>query len=265
VERLGEILRTTRLEKSLTLEQVEKDTKIRKDFLEAMENEKWDIFPEYIYLKNFLRTYCRYLELDNREYLYFLIEDLKPKPRPQKLPEKIDLTTAPCRKTKVFFTIIAITILFFTSYIYKQYINPSLNIAEVTKIDENQKNLLQAEAEQFDLESEQSEKEQSESEEQEVIQSEQIQAINMFRLSLKCIDDRCWVEVKNSEGEHIYQGIIVKDEELSFNDLQKVTLKLGNAGQVQVNINDKNLGVLGEIGAVVVKTYGIENNVIKEL
>jgi transcriptional regulator with XRE-family HTH domain len=257
VEQLGEILKKTRLEKGLTLEQVEKDTKIRKEFLEAMENENWDYFSEYIYLKNFLRTYCRYLELDNSEYLYFLIENLKPKSRPQKLPEKIDLTTAPCHKTKVFFAIFAILILFFTSYIYKQYITSSLNVAEVPKFDET--------SEQHELKFEQSEQEQSESGEQEVIQSEQIRDINMFRLSLKCIDDRCWVEVKNSEDESLYRGMMVKDEEISFNDLQKVTLKLGNAGQVQVTINDKNLGVLGKIGAVVVKTYGVENNVIKEL
>ncbi|HHY05393.1 MAG TPA: helix-turn-helix domain-containing protein [Clostridia bacterium] len=251
MERLGDILKTARLEKKLTLEQVEKDTNIRQEFIEAMEKESWDFFSEYVYLRSFLRTYCRYLELDNREYLYFLIEDLKPKPRPQKIPEEIDLTTAPCRKTKVLFTILAIVVLFVTSYVYKQYLNPVLNVAEVTQIDEKTPELA--------LEFEQ--KQGIEAEQEEDVQN---QEITMFNLALKCIDDRCWVEVKNGEDEYLYRALMVKDEEVSFNDLQKVTLKLGNAGQMQVTINDENLGALGEIGAVITKTYGVMHNEIIE-
>jgi len=262
VERLGEILKNTRLEKGLTLEDVEKNTKIRRQYLEAMENEHWDFFEEYVYLKSFLRTYCRYLDLDNRESLYFLIEDLKPKPRPQKLPEQIDLTAAPRRKTGVFLGIIAIILLLTTSYIYKQYLNPFPHLSEVPQLGEGKETLLpeQSGQEQPKL----GEPGLSEPEENQVTEG-QTQKINRFRLSLKCIDDRCWVEVKNSEGEHLYQGIMVKDEEISFSDLQKITLKLGNAGQVQVTINEANLGVLGEIGAVVTKIYGLENGEIKEL
>lgn len=276
MERLGEILRNTRQEKGLTLDQVEKDTNIRQQYLEAMENEQWSVFPEYVYLKSFLRTYCRYLELENRDYLYFLIEDLKPKakPCPPKLPEKIDLTAAPRRKTGIFLGIIAIVLLFTTSYVYKEYLFPSPHLSEVAKLDENKETLLpdQAELEQSEAtQSEQNQAEQIEPEPESGSESEQWEQeqppeeSNTFRVSLKCVDDRCWVEVKNSEDEHIYQGIIAKDEEISFKNLQKVTLKLGNAGQVQVAINEENLGVLGEIGEVVTKTYVLENEAVKEL
>ena len=253
MERLSEILKTSRLNKSLTLEQVENETKIRKDYLVAMENEQWEVFPKYIYLKSFLRTYSRYLGLDKSDYILYLINDLKPKPQPQQPPpEKIELETAPKRKTGILLGILAIVLLFSMSSIYQQYLNPFTNndtdgIALQDGRDQEQPDLT---------DSEQNSPEQRQTQDEE---------IEMIELTLKCLDDRCWVEVKNNVDEFIYRRTIVKDEEISFTDQQKITVKLGNAGQVQVLLNDKDLGVLGEVGAVVMKTYVLEDAVIKEL
>lgn len=248
MERLGEILRNTRLEKSLTIEQVEKDTKIRKQYLEAMENEQWDFFSDYIYLKNFLKTYCRYLELDKSEYIGYLISELKPKSIPAKFPEKIDLTNAPHRRTGIFLGIIALVLLFTTSYIYQHFLIPIQDTSEVLIVDENEETTAPGQSDGL-----------------EHSESGQVDEVNMINLTLKCLDDRCWVEVKNNTDKNIYQKIIVKGEEINFTDQQKLTIKLGNAGQVQVFVNEENRGVLGEIGDVVTKTYVLENNQIKEL
>lgn len=267
MERLGEILRKTRLKKSLTLGQVENESKIRKDYLEAMENEQWEVFPNYIYLKSFLRTYSRYLGIDKSEYVLYLINDLKPKPKPQPQqspPEKIELKTAPRRKTGILLGILAIVLLFSMSSVYQQYLNPFPNsdnegiIQQDGQDREDEQEEIEGgqEQEQSDLtDSEQNSPEQSQMQDEE---------IEMIELTLKCLDDRCWVEVKNNADEFIYRRTIVKDEEISFTDQHKITVKLGNAGQVQVLLNGKDLGVLGEIGAVVTKTYVLEDAEIKE-
>ncbi len=61
---IGTTLREARVRRSLTLQQVEEDTKIRVKYLQAMENEDFDVMPGPTYAKAFLRTYSSYLGLD---------------------------------------------------------------------------------------------------------------------------------------------------------------------------------------------------------
>jgi len=61
---IGITLREARVRRNLTLQQVEEDTKIRVKYVQAMENEDWDLMPGATYVKGFLRTYATYLALD---------------------------------------------------------------------------------------------------------------------------------------------------------------------------------------------------------
>ncbi len=61
---IGNTLREARVRRNLTLQQVEEDTKIRVKYVQAMENEDFDVMPGATYVKGFLRTYAAYLNLD---------------------------------------------------------------------------------------------------------------------------------------------------------------------------------------------------------
>ena len=61
---IGNTLREARVRRTLTLQQVEEDTKIRVKYVLAMENEDFDVMPGATYVKGFLRTYSEYLALD---------------------------------------------------------------------------------------------------------------------------------------------------------------------------------------------------------
>lgn len=61
---LGDLLRETREQRGLSLEQVEADTRIRYKFLVALESGDYDALPGQVYVKGFLRTYAAYLGLD---------------------------------------------------------------------------------------------------------------------------------------------------------------------------------------------------------
>jgi cytoskeleton protein RodZ len=61
---IGNTLREARVRRTLTLQQVEEDTKIRVKYVQAMENEDFDVMPGATYVKGFLRTYSEYLSLD---------------------------------------------------------------------------------------------------------------------------------------------------------------------------------------------------------
>lgn len=60
-------LKKIRLQKGITLEQAQKDTRINAHILKALEGDGiTDISP--VYLKSFLRLYCKYLQVDPKDY-----------------------------------------------------------------------------------------------------------------------------------------------------------------------------------------------------
>ncbi|MHB9112389.1 MAG: helix-turn-helix domain-containing protein [Thermoleophilia bacterium] len=61
---IGSTLRDARVRRDISLQQAEDDTKIRVKYIQAMENEDFEILPAGTYVKGFLRTYAEYLDLD---------------------------------------------------------------------------------------------------------------------------------------------------------------------------------------------------------
>jgi cytoskeleton protein RodZ len=66
---IGNSLREARLRQGLDLARAEDDTKIRAKYLQALEDERFEILPAETYVKGFLRTYAEYLGLDGQIYL----------------------------------------------------------------------------------------------------------------------------------------------------------------------------------------------------
>lgn len=62
--RIGNSLKEARRRAGLDIRTVEEQTKIRTRYLRALENEEWGVLPGHAYVKGFLRTYARLLELD---------------------------------------------------------------------------------------------------------------------------------------------------------------------------------------------------------
>ncbi|MDR3019985.1 MAG: helix-turn-helix domain-containing protein [Treponema sp.] len=64
MESLGEILKSARTEKDLTIDQVSRETNITTRYLEALETENFTVFPGEPYIIGFLKNYSSYLDLD---------------------------------------------------------------------------------------------------------------------------------------------------------------------------------------------------------
>jgi cytoskeleton protein RodZ len=61
---LGETLRQARLDKSVSIVEAARDTRIRRTYLEALEAEDVASLPPPVYTRGFVRTYAEYLGLD---------------------------------------------------------------------------------------------------------------------------------------------------------------------------------------------------------
>ena len=64
MDNIGEILKNTRLDKGLSLEQVEEATSIRKIYLAAIETGDYAKIPGDVFTKGIIRTYGNYLGLN---------------------------------------------------------------------------------------------------------------------------------------------------------------------------------------------------------
>ncbi len=68
---VGEYLQSGRNKKRLTIEQVEKATKIRAKFLDALEKNQFDKLPDQTFTKGFIRNYATFLGLSATDAMAF--------------------------------------------------------------------------------------------------------------------------------------------------------------------------------------------------
>jgi cytoskeletal protein RodZ len=66
---IGGSLREARLKRGLSAADVQKAIRIRDRYLQALEEERWELLPGDAYVKGFLRTYADYLGLDGNLYV----------------------------------------------------------------------------------------------------------------------------------------------------------------------------------------------------
>jgi len=93
VSGLGELLKTEREKRGLSHERVAQITKLRKNLLEAMENEDWENLPPSVFVKGFIRSYARALGLDEKRALELYesvapVESAPPRPLVEPIKKK---------------------------------------------------------------------------------------------------------------------------------------------------------------------------------
>lgn len=79
---IGTTLRSTRVQRGLSIEQVAQETRISARFLEALEDEAFDELPAPVYARGFLRSYANYLKIDAGPLLEQLQAGGRPVPGP---------------------------------------------------------------------------------------------------------------------------------------------------------------------------------------
>jgi len=91
---LGSSLREARARRGLELAQVAAETRIRARYLQALEEERFELLPGSVYAKGFLRAYADYLGLDSQRYVdeynaRFSADETPPAPPQLKLRARV--------------------------------------------------------------------------------------------------------------------------------------------------------------------------------
>lgn len=122
---VGQILREARTEKLYTLEDVEKNTKIRKELLEALENDNYDKLPPPTFIQGFIKNYAKFLNIDVDKLLAIFRRDFESKKHP---PVVLESFSNPIKQKKLRITpsrviglVVAVIILGFFAYLWVEY------------------------------------------------------------------------------------------------------------------------------------------------
>ena len=128
---IGGYLKEARIRKKYSKEKLEKETKIKKNFIDAIEKEEWVKLPEPNVVTGFVRSIANTLELNTNQILAFLRRDYPPK--------KVAINPKPELRSKfswspkfTFITAILAVLLIIGAYLSFQYVNfvrpPFLNV-----------------------------------------------------------------------------------------------------------------------------------------
>ena len=252
----GQILRQAREKKGLTLEQAEEKTKIRRKYIEALENEKYEVLPGSVYVKAFIKTYARYLDLNGDllvEGLNNEIVDtgsasedgegiksdtqetsrdrLAKRRSARKTEKKVSVSDSNIIPAKIrrYLTmavgvVIVIALIWGISYrISSPFMAEKPNQAEQVKPENKDKETNRNEEQNTEM--------------QKVV------------LKLDVTSDKSWMQVK-VDGSTAFEGTLEEGQSKNFTAQDNMWVRLGNSGAVQVYVNGKNFGYIGKKGTV---------------
>lgn len=122
---VGQVLKETRMSKLYTLEQVEKATKIRKELLEALENDNYQKLPPPTFVQGFIKNYGKFLSLNEEKLLAIYRREFSDKKNP---PEIMEAWANPLQHKRFHLTparvisgVILILVMTFFVYLWAEY------------------------------------------------------------------------------------------------------------------------------------------------
>ncbi|WP_424658893.1 helix-turn-helix domain-containing protein [Desulfofundulus sp.] len=249
------MLREARHARGLSLEQVEAETKIRRKYLEALEEEAFDVLPGRVYVRGFLRNYARFLGLDAGALVARVDEMLSPEEVPpaaqpfsgstKRLPFKWPSRRLACAATGLF---IAILLLWGAGWLAglthgaaydvvsraKPAGSPARSSPEHAGYTQHRQTSSSAPAST-------------------VAGNSKPEGVNLV---LNVTDETCWMQVV-VDGKAIFTGEVPANQSKCFQARNHIWVKLGNAGVVNVQVNGRDLGVLGGRGQVVSREFSV--------
>lgn len=258
MEPIGERLKKIRQEKGISLEEVHKKTKVHLSILKAIEGDSLtNLSP--VYLKGFLKIYCKFLGLSPQEYVLDYKEaqsQIKNVNKEEKILQKkpasflkttsIKLLSFRLSKglRKVFIFILMAIFLWLALFNLGKIIS-SKRKAHLKK----EKPFSLAPDRREDKKTPGPKKNKTAAVAAKPQPSEAMpkkESSSGIRLSIRAYEN-CWVFLK-VDGRVVFQRVIEKGRSESWQAKEKIELSLGNAGGVALEVNGQVFSNLGRRG-----------------
>jgi cytoskeleton protein RodZ len=259
--KIGRVLEQARRDRGLSLEEVERATKIRKRYLAGLEKDDYTVLPDAVYAQGFLKTYANFLGLDGAE----LSEELKVRRKPRR---ERGLNYAPPTKSEFERPIlnpggvsgaekrkiprstvvaVALAVLIVAALIGALYF-VGLNVrasagddapAQATAGREDRRPAVGTNG----------------AEGGEQVSNEA--PLDTLRVGVSVEGSPAWIRV-TSDAETVFEQVAEPGYSRTFEARRVVVIEAGNAGAVSVEINGQGVGPLGEPGQVIDRSFTLK-------
>lgn len=257
---VGDILRSARVKQGLTIADIEKGTSIRALYIESIEQGNIDNLPGMVYAKGFVRNYAGFLHLDAEELVQQFAEEngtaaAPAAPTAEEKPRRISLNnigdaslseiSIGGRKSssagmlgKLVAGIVVLVALVGGGAALVSFINsPARETAAPTAPAWPESQPTQTPAAEANA----------------VDEARAASPAKDVRVSVR-LTERCWTEV-TVDGKTVFEGLLEEGKTENWQGKESIVLRAGNAGALEVTVNGKKLGTLGDEGAVVERTF----------
>lgn len=236
MESIGARLKKLRLEKGLTLEEAHKNTKIHLNILKAIEEDSI-IGLSPVYMKGFLKIYCKFLGVDPKDYISGYQEPQSTvaaatfKLKKQAAPFikaaylRLGSIRVPKIKIKTVFIIICALSLLIGLFILGKSISSRRSSAQLkkNKLPKVQKSQIRAPTKK--------------------------EVLSELKLTLRAKED-CWVNLK-ADGKLVFHTLLKKGKFESWQAKHKIEFSLGNAAAIDLELNNRLIPSLGRKGQAI--------------
>jgi transcriptional regulator with XRE-family HTH domain len=221
----GQKLRNAREQRQLALEDVAHQTRIRREFLEALEEGRVDVFPGVVYARAFLREYAAFLGLDGEDLVASLF------PQTQSKPEAPAIPVSPPRKSP--WVPVAAVALLSAAVVGAVVLRPGRTLSPSSPAVELPSQSPPGACAPLDAGSN--------------------AAVSGVRLRIRA-EAPCWMRIQ-SGGRVLYEGTLRPGDSLHFASRETIVLRAGNAGALRVRHNEGAEEVPGSYGEVVTRVF----------
>lgn len=287
MDEVGKKLRSARIEKGYTLDDLQQITKIQKRYLNAIENGDYDQLPGDFYVRAFIKQYAETVGLNGQELLEEYQDDI-PDPQPQEYQEesvenkKRDLheetnTFSNWLRDNMGKLIIGVVVVIVIASLYFFAVHAanrrkttipdqsSDTVVSSSKKSSSKKEKSSSESSSQSESSESSQKSSSSSKKDELTVTAAEGSTNTFNVqnlpesdntfTVGASDAAAWISVTPNSGSS-WQGVLQAGgtHAVTIPDgTTSITLQSGNTPQTTVKINDKTVSL--PTGSSVVQTF----------
>ncbi len=235
----GEKLREARQQQGFSIAFVEEETKIRKLYLNALEEEDFAVLPPQVYANGFVKRYARFLKLDDeelsrefKELAYGSTETEEISPIPVKPKKESLLNQMPVRNIAIAAAFLLVVIL--AGNYLLGYLTDGLRQDNATKPP-----VIEEPAKPGDKNPEP--------------ESPQVSDTLNMEIMVKP-QQKAWIQVR-ADGEEKLAKVLMGGDKQSFKAKDTIYIKVGNAAAVNIIIDGKQLEPLGGPGEVKEKEF----------
>lgn len=224
----GDKLREVREAKGYSLNYIEEETKIRKLYIDALEQERFEILPPRVYATGFVRRYSKFLglnademveEFQNLAYIDEPLHEEEIITREKKVDFGLHL-----RYRNILAGIIFLIIAIWAGKMVLGYITGCIDIPDTQTSAPPSV--------------------------EEPVKSPEAPLVKVEKaVVLIEANQNCWLNIM-VDGKTVYTQILKAGEKLEFEGREAVHIKAGNAGGIDITYNGKKVEPLGKYGEV---------------